>query len=170
MRLQEALFLSSQRKAAYERGLPPDNTAHAFRCYRVQVEIKQKEYQDRFKIGPVQIDDVYVITVSRKEGETIYPPHLTYEAQYLGECLQHLEEWRVGEEYEHPWHPVEEWEPKPVEKQTDLAETILEWARLNKEEVQNMSVGSMAKKLEIFLIDVENLCREYMKDEPSNEE
>lgn len=49
-------------------------------------------------------------------------------------------------------------------KQTDLAETLLSWAKLNKDEIQEMSVDNIARKLSVFLVDVENLCMEYMKD------
>lgn len=162
MRLQEALFLSSLKKAVYEHGLASYGTA--YRCYRIIVEIKEEVSQDRFKQSPERTRTLFVITVSRREGKTVYPPHATITTYSLDDCLDELAKWTVGEEYEHPWQPVEEWEPKPVTKQTDLAEKILSWIKRNKEQIPSLSAGSEAKLLEIFLVDVENLCNEYLKD------
>lgn len=73
----------------------------------------------------------------------------------------------IGDDFDLAFMPVEQAkdnEPKPISKQTDLAESILEWVRLNKEHMQGVSVGMIAKLLETFLIDVENLCHVYLED------
>ena len=161
MRLQEALFLSSLKKAVYERGLP----LFGFQKYLVHVEMKEEIYQDRFKQAPERTRTLFIITVSRKQEKTVYPPHATITTYSLDDCLDELAKWTVGEEYEHPWHPVETWEPKPVEKQTDLAETLLEWIRLNREQMEEMSSEGVMSTLATFMTDTENLCHEYLKDE-----
>lgn len=53
---------------------------------------------------------------------------------------------------------------KGVIAQTDLAETLLEWIRLNREQVQEMSSEGVTSTLAMFMNDTENLCLEYMKD------
>ena len=52
----------------------------------------------------------------------------------------------------------------PVEKQTDLAETLLEWIRLNREQMEEMSSEGVMSTLATFMTDTENLCNEYLKD------
>lgn len=104
MTLQEALFFSSLKTAIYERGLSSYGTAH--RCYRVQVTIKQEASQ----VNPERLEDIYEISIARREGEQTYPPHTTLKARSLTECLNHLNFWTVGDEFEAPWQPVETWE------------------------------------------------------------
>lgn len=121
MTLQEALFLSSQHKAYYEYGLPPSNTSHKFRCYRVEITFREEVWTPVLS-EKTRNRDVYEITVCRKEGETVYPPHLKEKTYSLDDCIIYLHAWMVGEEFEHPWHPVEVWDTDAKEERLDNAE------------------------------------------------
>lgn len=111
MNLQEALFLSSLGKAEYTCSVASRTDHHE---YLVQVEIKNKEYTPLLGAGPCY-RDTFEITVSRVVGSTIkeqkvYPPHITVTLDSLEECIEYLQRWRIGEGYEEPWHPIEQWD------------------------------------------------------------
>lgn len=111
MTLQEALFLSSQKKAVYKQSIPPQARGDPFRYYLVQVEIKQEECTPLIRLaeGPFYCD-VYEITVSRMSGDIVCEPHSIMPTYSLDKCIGVLHEWQVGEEYLNPWRPVEVWE------------------------------------------------------------
>lgn len=111
MNLREALFLSSVSKATYTHGLPTASPTGAFCQYQVQVAITEEEYQIRTIRGPETATRyTYTVTVSRVEGEKVYPPHVTHDERSLDNMLSYLEAWGVGAEYLDPWHPVEQWD------------------------------------------------------------
>lgn len=114
MNLREALFLSSLSKARYEQGIASASPSGGYRSYRVEVEITQEEYMPLIGLGPLT-GDRFNITVCRVEGETVYPPHVICKEYSLEKCIEFLQAWGVGEEYENPWHPVEEWSSEQEE-------------------------------------------------------
>lgn len=117
MNLREALFLSSVSKARYEQGIASASPSGGHRSYRVEVEIKSEEFMPL--LGEPVMRDRFYITVCRIEGETVYPPHVASKEYSLEDCIQYLQSWGVGEEYENPWHPIEEWGKEEQQEEGD---------------------------------------------------